>query len=67
MSYRAGLFVDGKWTSDGLLFATAEETTRYAKALQRVFLFIREYRVVESTEKPNRRFIGPGSHDIEQI
>ena len=44
----------GQWCSNGLVFTTKEAAEEYAKDLMWRWMAVREWRVVETDEAPNR-------------
>lgn len=69
--YRVEVIVLGEesdgWVGNGLVFPTAEQADGWGKALDHAWILVKEYRVVETQEKPNYRFVGPTNHDIVEI
>ncbi len=59
MSFKPEVIADssGKWTPNGLAFATREEAERWAADLSMRWLLVREWRAVESDEKVNSRIV----------
>lgn len=48
---------DGKWTGNGMAFATKEEADRWAVDLSMRWTLVRDVRAVESTEPVNYAII----------
>jgi hypothetical protein len=55
MSYVIEVIADnsGKWFRNGLRFANKQEAEEYGFALALRWILVRDWRVVESTDKPN--------------
>jgi hypothetical protein len=66
-AYRVEVYVENEWVGNGLVFPTRDEAAGYAAALKRAWILVKDYRVVETTEKANYNWIGPGNHDIIEI
>lgn len=55
MSFKAEVIADdsGKWSGNGMAFATEPEAEQYAKDLMNRWFLVREWRVVESDQPVN--------------
>lgn len=58
MAFKAEVIADnsGKWTPNGLVFATAEEAEHYVRNLMWRWTLVRDTRVVPSDETVNARW-----------
>jgi hypothetical protein len=68
MSYKPEVIADasGKWTGNGLAFATKEEAEGWVKDLERRWFLVTDTRVVESDEPVNYKF-NFETTDIESV
>lgn len=67
MQYRVEVYVKNEWCGNALVFPTRDEADSYGQALQRAWILVREYRVVETDDRANYHFVGPTNHDIVEI
>lgn len=58
MSWKPEVYVEGKWTASGLVFATEEEAKRYAHDLFMRWTSTDDHRAVVSKEPVNYRYEG---------
>jgi len=66
-AYKVEVFVENEWVGNGLVFPTDHEAAGYGAALKWAWTLVRDYRVVETTEKANYHWVGPGNWDIVEI
>jgi hypothetical protein len=57
MSYKPQVFVEGKWSSNALVFATKEEAEQNARDLLMRWWVPTDSRAIESEETPNYSYI----------
>lgn len=57
MSFKPEVFVEGKWSQNGLVFATHDEAKAYAQDLYCRWTLCTNHRAVESSEPVNYKFV----------
>lgn len=71
MSFKPEVIADssGKWTANGLAFATEKEAKVWVDDLSMRWMMVREVRVVESDEPVNYRLleVKPGEWKLEAL
>ena len=55
MSFKPEVMVEGKWSQNGLAFATKEEAEESARSLMDRWFAVNDYRAVESDQPVNYR------------
>jgi hypothetical protein len=65
MSYAPEVMVEGKWSSNGLRFATREEAERWGRDLLMRWFVPTDSRAVESLDPVNYRLLDSGQ--IEEV
>jgi hypothetical protein len=66
MSWKPEVLVEGKWSPNGLAFATEEECDRYGISLLARWFVPTASRSVESTELVNYRYTPAGIERVEE-
>lgn len=69
MSWKPEVIADnsGKWSGNGLAFATKEEAEAWATDLSYRWLLVRETRAVESTEPVNYKYVDGRLDPVEVV
>jgi len=57
-TWKPQVFVDGKWSSNGLVFATVDEARDAARDLMGRWTLVRDWRAIESNDPVNYRWEG---------
>lgn len=57
MSFKPEVFVEGKWSQNGVAFATEQEAKEYARDLYSRWTLCTDHRAVPSTEPINYKFV----------
>ncbi|AZO48068.1 hypothetical protein [Mesorhizobium sp. M4B.F.Ca.ET.058.02.1.1] len=66
MSWKPEVFVEGKWSRNGLVFATKEEAEANAKDLMWRWTMVQDSRAAESTDPVNYTYIGGELKAVQQ-
>lgn len=60
MAWKPEVFVEGKWSRNGLVFETEEEAKRSASDLMYRWINVQDSRAVEVDDKVNYRLLADG-------